>query len=105
MGNLVNEDSIVEMAKTVGKSTAQVLIRWSIQHNVPTVPKSTKKHRVKENIDVFDFQLNEEQMARLNTLGKNVKFQIVDTIKEKIDDDMPDGYKLDQNLREKLFET
>lgn len=105
MGNLVNDNHVVHIAKAVDKTPAQVLIRWSLQHNVSTVPKSTKKHRVKENIDVFDFELNADQMETLDTLDRSVKYQIVDTIQEKIDANQPDGYKLDQKLKEHLFES
>ncbi|CAG2180369.1 unnamed protein product, partial [Oppiella nova] len=48
-GYLVNEPVITEMAKKHSRSPAQVLIRWSIQNSVPTIPKSTKESRVKEN--------------------------------------------------------
>lgn len=105
MGNLINEKQVNNIAKSIGKTSAQVLIRWSLQHNVPTIPKSTKPERVKENISVFDFNLNDEQMKILDSFNKKIKYQDVSTIREKIDQNLPDGYKLDKNLRERLLES
>ncbi|KAH7638641.1 hypothetical protein HUG17_2674 [Dermatophagoides farinae] len=105
MGNLINEEQVQNIAKSIGKTAAQVLIRWSLQHNVPTIPKSTKSERVKENISVFDFQLNDEQMKILDSFDKEIKYQDISTIREKIDQNLPDGYKLDKNLRERLLES
>ncbi|XP_062509604.1 glyoxal reductase-like [Corticium candelabrum] len=55
-------------AKYPGKTTAHVLIRWSVQQRYITIPKSAKKERIQANIDVFDFNLDEEDMAELETL-------------------------------------
>jgi diketogulonate reductase-like aldo/keto reductase len=63
---------LVEIAaKYPGKSTAQVLIRWSLQQGYVTIPKSSKEDRIKANIDVFDFELSQEDMDRLGTLEEN----------------------------------
>ena len=53
-GRLLNEDLIKEIAVHYNKTPAQILIRWSIQNNVVTIPKSIKKERVLENIQVKD---------------------------------------------------
>ncbi|XP_062508970.1 9,11-endoperoxide prostaglandin H2 reductase-like [Corticium candelabrum] len=55
-------------AKYPGKTTAHVLLRWSVQQRYITIPKSGKEERIKANIDVFDFNLDEEDMAELETL-------------------------------------
>lgn len=104
-GNLVKESVVEDIAKAVNRTPAQVLIRWSLQHNVPTIPKSTKKERVKENISVFDFCLNGKQMSELDKLDQNKKYVDVDTIKEKIDSNLPDGYRLDSSLKTNLFDS
>jgi diketogulonate reductase-like aldo/keto reductase len=52
-------------------SAAQVMIRWAIQRGYTPLPKSTKPERIKENLSVFQFELGEEDMARLNALGKH----------------------------------
>jgi diketogulonate reductase-like aldo/keto reductase len=53
------------LSRYPGKSTAQVLIRWSLQQGYVTIPKSSKEDRIKANIDVFDFELSQEDMDRL----------------------------------------
>lgn len=59
---------IGEMAAALGKSPAQVLLRWQIQKNLVPIPKSVHKERIAENADVFDFSLDDRQMAELNGL-------------------------------------
>ena len=107
-GNLVNSEPVVQIANACQRTAAQVLIRWSLQHQVPTIPKSTKRERVRENINVFDFELTEQQMDRLDRLaiesGNQIKFIELD-IEEKIDENKPDGYKLDQSLKDNLFQS
>jgi diketogulonate reductase-like aldo/keto reductase len=72
-GLKLNDKPLVEIAaKYPGKSTAQVLIRWSLQQGYVTIPKSSKEDRIKANIDVFDFELSQEDMDRLATLEENL---------------------------------
>ncbi len=65
-------ESVVNIAKKHSKSPAQVFIRWSIQHGAVPIPKSTHKERIKENIEVFDFELAEEDMKTLDGLNENL---------------------------------
>ncbi|MEL6178858.1 MAG: aldo/keto reductase, partial [Myxococcota bacterium] len=58
------------VAAEVERSTAQVLIRWSIQHGMITLPKSSHPGRIAENAGVFDMELNADQMARLDALDE-----------------------------------
>ncbi|MFW9898633.1 MAG: aldo/keto reductase [Candidatus Thorarchaeota archaeon] len=58
------------------KTSAQVLLRWGIQHNVIQIPKSGSKDHIAENINIFDFRLDEEDMKELDKLNEN--FRIVD---------------------------
>ena len=59
---------IVEIAEAHGKSPAQVMLRWGLQHGRSVIPKSTKPERIAENIDVFDFELSADQMAAIDAL-------------------------------------
>lgn len=69
-GMFTNE-TILKIGKKYNKSTAQVILRWLIQRGVIVVCKSTHIERMKENIDVFDFVLTEEDMQIMNTLDTN----------------------------------
>ena len=70
-GELLSEPTIVEIAEKHKKSPAQVILRWDLQNEVVTIPKSIKEHRIIENADIFDFELTVEDMDRLNSLNKN----------------------------------
>ncbi|MBT2691874.1 aldo/keto reductase [Bacillus sp. ISL-55] len=70
-GELLSEPTIVEIAEKHQKSPAQVILRWDLQNEVVTIPKSIKEHRIIENADIFDFELTVEDMDRLNILNKN----------------------------------
>jgi diketogulonate reductase-like aldo/keto reductase len=59
---------IVKVAETHGKSPAQVMLRWGLQHGRSVIPKSTKPHRIAENIDVFDFELTDDEMTAIDGL-------------------------------------
>ncbi|REH87771.1 aldo/keto reductase [Staphylococcus felis] len=65
-------DTVVnEIAREVNHSPAQVIIRWNIQNGVVTIPKSVTPSRINENINVFDFELTQDQMERLDQLNKD----------------------------------
>ena len=61
-----NEPVLKELAEKHGKTWAQVLIRWSLQKGYVPLPKSVTPHRIEENINVFDFALDEADMAKLH---------------------------------------
>jgi len=70
----VLEDTMVEqVARESGVTMAQVVIRWSLQRGIITIPKSTKVNRVQENYKVFKFELNSEQMSKLDNLQRNLR--------------------------------
>lgn len=60
-----------EIAGAAGRTPAQVLIRWSLEHRFITIPKSTNRERIRENAAVFDFDLSPEQMERLDGLDED----------------------------------
>jgi diketogulonate reductase-like aldo/keto reductase len=61
---------VTEVAARVGRTPAQVLLRWCLQHGVPVIPKSTHRERIEENAQIFDFTLAEKDMAALDALDK-----------------------------------
>ncbi len=63
---------VLEVAKTYSKSPAQVLIRWSLQHGLVVIPKSARPERIKENSEVFDFEISAADMSSLDSLGENL---------------------------------
>lgn len=65
---------VKKIAEKHSKTPAQTLIRWAIQQNVIVIPKSANPDRIKENSNVFDFQLDDEDMTKLNSLSENLRF-------------------------------
>ena len=61
---------VTEIAARVGRTPAQVLLRWCLQHGVPIIPKSTHRERIEENAQVFDFTLSDEDMDALDGLDR-----------------------------------
>jgi len=70
-GGLLDDPTLVEIAKKYNKSTAQIIIRWDIQTGVVTIPKSVKPHRIAENADIFDFELSQEDLEKINALNQD----------------------------------
>ncbi|VXC28795.1 promiscuous aldo/keto reductase [Bacillus sp. 349Y] len=68
---LLNHETVNEIAESLGKSAAQVILRWDLQHGVVTIPKSMTESRIKENIDIYDFELTEEQVKTLDALDEH----------------------------------
>lgn len=67
----LDDPTVVEIADVIGCSPAQVLIRWALQHRLITIPKSTDRDRIRENAEVFDFELSPDQMERLDGLDED----------------------------------
>ncbi|MFC0211746.1 aldo/keto reductase [Paenibacillus chartarius] len=72
-GNL-DQPVLTELAAKYGKSAAQIVLRWDIQHGVVTIPKSVKAERIQENANVFDFELSAEDMAKIDALNQGKRF-------------------------------
>ncbi|AKM17865.1 Glyoxal reductase [[Flavobacterium] thermophilum] len=70
-GEILTEPTIVEIGKKYGKTPAQVVLRWDLQHGVVTIPKSVTPARIKENADIFDFSLTDEEMKQIDALNLN----------------------------------
>ena len=72
--SLLNNETIVKIAKTKGKTPAQVLIRWAFQRGTLPLCKSSKAERMVENRNVFDFYLNKSEMEQIDGLNKNLRY-------------------------------
>jgi diketogulonate reductase-like aldo/keto reductase len=68
--HIISNEILNEIGKKYNKSSAQVIIRWNLQRNVIPLPKSVNKDRIKSNIEVFDFNLTDEDMFRINELNQ-----------------------------------
>ena len=71
---LLEDENIIKIARDHKKSPAQVLIRWGIQRGTVIIPKSVTPERIKENIEVFDFELSEAEMKIIAGLNRNLRF-------------------------------
>jgi 2,5-diketo-D-gluconate reductase A len=69
-GKVLEDPTIVRIAESLGKSPAQVTLRWHIQRGDIVFPKSVTRNRVEENFDLFDFELSGEDMTDITSLDK-----------------------------------
>ena len=67
-GSTLDDPTIGDVASAHGRTAAQVMLRWGLQHGRSVIPKSTKPSRIAENIDLFDFELSDEQMTAIDRL-------------------------------------
>ncbi|UAL48405.1 aldo/keto reductase [Sutcliffiella horikoshii] len=70
-GQLLDNEVLKEIADAHNKSVAQVILRWDLQNGVVTIPKSVKEHRIKENADIFDFELSADEMQKIHALNED----------------------------------
>lgn len=69
----LNHPTLKATAAKYSKSSAQVMIRWGLQHGLVVIPKSTREERIRENSQVFDFNLKQEDMQVLDSLNENLR--------------------------------
>jgi diketogulonate reductase-like aldo/keto reductase len=69
-GRHLSNKTVKRVAERVGRTQAQVLLRWCLQHELPVIPKSTHRERIQENAQIFDFALSQEDMSELDDLDQ-----------------------------------
>ena len=72
--SVLTEDIIKELANKYGKSPAQIILRWHNQKGVIVIPGSKNPEHIKDNLNIFDFELSEEDMKKIDELDKNTPF-------------------------------
>lgn len=68
---MFNEPVLADIAAKYGKTPAQVILRWNVQQGVIVIPKSVHRERMEENLDIWDFELDAEDMGQIEKLDKN----------------------------------
>jgi diketogulonate reductase-like aldo/keto reductase len=71
-GRKLNDPKLIVLAQKYKKAPAQILIRWVLEKGFIVIPKSVKENRIKENADVFDFSINEDDMKLLDSFNENL---------------------------------
>jgi diketogulonate reductase-like aldo/keto reductase len=69
-GRHLSNRRVAQIAQRVGRTPAQVLLRWCVQHDLIVIPKSTHRERIAENGQIFDFTLSDDDMAALDALDR-----------------------------------
>ena len=72
--NLINEPVFTELAKKYGKSNVQIILRWHVQSGNVVFPGSKNPDHIKDNFDIFDFALTDDEMAEIAKVDKNVRY-------------------------------
>lgn len=70
-GQILDHPDLVAIGEKYGKSAAQVILRWNLQHEIVTIPKSVNPGRIEENAQVFDFELSAEDMAQIDAMDQH----------------------------------
>jgi len=69
-GDVAKDSVIIELSEKYNKTPAQVTLRWVVQQQSVAIPKSAKKRRLKENIDIYDFEIDDQDMTRIHSLAR-----------------------------------
>ena len=74
-GQLSSNSIIKNLAQKYDKSEAQIILRWHLQNNVIAIPKTSHPKRIKENIDIFDFEIEKEDMENIDSINKDERMK------------------------------
>jgi diketogulonate reductase-like aldo/keto reductase len=72
-GQRMDDPRLVALANKYGKTPAQIILRWALQHGVSTIPKSANQARLKENFDVFDFEISSADLTQMDAFNENLR--------------------------------
>ena len=70
-GKFIENETLKEIAKKYNKTVAQIILRWNIENKIVVIPKSVKKERIEENINIFDFKLEGEDIKKIDLMNNN----------------------------------
>ncbi|MBB4942866.1 diketogulonate reductase-like aldo/keto reductase [Streptosporangium album] len=71
--NPLDHPTVTEIAARHGRTAAQVVLRWHLEHGLSAIPKSVRPHRIAENFDVFDFALTANEVAAIDAIDTGVR--------------------------------
>ncbi|CAC5397406.1 Uncharacterized oxidoreductase MSMEG_2408/MSMEI_2347,Aldo-keto reductase family 1 member A1 [Mytilus coruscus] len=71
---LLSDETVEDIAKIHSKTTAQILLKWAVQQSIGVIPKSTNPEHIRENMDIFDFSLSQQEIDILNKLDKQIHY-------------------------------
>lgn len=91
-GALFKDPTIIDIAKAHGKTPAQIILRWHIQEGFSAIPGASNPDYIRENIDIFDFELSPEEMVQMRALNKEARFfnMPFEEMKRFLNDPLPD---------------
>ncbi len=72
-GQRMNDPKLLSVAQKYNKTPAQIILRWAMQLGISTIPKSANPERLKENFDVFDFEINQEDISFICSFNENLR--------------------------------
>ncbi len=70
-GRLFTEPLMIELSEKYNRTITQIILRWHIQNDIIPIPKSSNKDRIKENLDIFDFEIEKEDMLKIDSLNRD----------------------------------
>lgn len=70
---LISHPVLIKIANKYNKTVPQIILRWDIQNEIMAIPKSSNRKRIKENIDIFDFSLTENEIIKIDNINENFR--------------------------------
>jgi diketogulonate reductase-like aldo/keto reductase len=76
-GRVKSDQALARLGAKYGKTAAQICLRWLVQQNVAAIPRTSRIERLSENIEIFDFELSDDDMRQISAMG-NAKGRLTD---------------------------